>query len=132
MNNTIVLAQEVTELIEREDMAIEESVSGDMSSQIQNAYSDSVKENISVDINEIILLVVGAGIGFVASVGTILVQRLIDMKGKLNIFYRFTYQKGMGKTGGGSARLQITNCFLQSQWCLNYKTHQIQLELLGI
>lgn len=106
MNNTIIFAQEVTESTESSDVAIEESVSDDMLSQIGSAHNESVKETVTIDINEIILLIVGAGIGFVASVGTILVQRLIDMKGKLNIFYRFTYQKGMGKTGWGFGETQ--------------------------
>lgn len=39
--------------------------------------------------NDIILLLVGAAIGFVSSVGIIIVERLIDRKGKLSIFYKF-------------------------------------------
>ena len=39
---------------------------------------------------DIILLLVGAAIGFISSVGIIVVERLFDRKGKLKVFYKFT------------------------------------------
>lgn len=45
---------------------------------------------------EILMLIIGAMLGLVASLFTMVVQRWLDKKGKLNIFYRFSYQKGMG------------------------------------
>ncbi len=45
---------------------------------------------------EILMLLIGAGLGLVASLFTMVVQRVLDKKGKINIFYRFTYQRGMG------------------------------------
>ena len=46
--------------------------------------------------NEVIMLIIGAALGLVASLFTMVVQRWLDKKGKLNIFYRFCHQKGMG------------------------------------
>lgn len=43
---------------------------------------------------EVLMLLIGAGLGLLASVFTMIVQRWLDKKGKLNIFYRFDYQKG--------------------------------------
>lgn len=42
---------------------------------------------------EIFMLVLGAILGLVASLATIIIERVLDKKGKLNIFYRFCYQK---------------------------------------
>lgn len=46
--------------------------------------------NNSSFFNEIILILLGAIIGFVSSIGTIIVQKNLDKKGKLNIFYKRT------------------------------------------
>ena len=46
--------------------------------------------------NEIIMLIIGALLGLVASLFTMIIQRWLDKKGKLNIYYRFSHQKGMG------------------------------------
>lgn len=49
--------------------------------------------------NEIFMLILGAVLGFVASIFTMFAQRWLDKKGKLNIFYRFCYQKnGRGES----------------------------------
>ena len=56
---------------------------------------------LSIDWNEVILLVIGAVIGLLASLATIVIQRHLDQKGKLNIFYRFTNQKGTNGRGWG-------------------------------
>lgn len=42
---------------------------------------------------EIIMLVIGAILGLVASLATIVIERIFDRRGKLNIFYRFCYQR---------------------------------------
>jgi len=111
-NGISVFAQETEMQPEKNNEVIEESVSdSEIVQQMQNGYINSIKETIDIDINEIILLVVGAGIGIVASVATILVQKWIDMRGKLHIFYRFTYQKGMGKNGWGFGEGETGNLF---------------------
>lgn len=51
--------------------------------------------NVATTLNsEIIMLVIGAVLGLIASLFTMVVQRWLDKKGKLNIFYRFCHQKG--------------------------------------
>ena len=50
--------------------------------------------NISVDWNEVVLIIIGAAIGFVVSIITTIMQRLIDKKGKLSIFYKFSVPQG--------------------------------------
>jgi len=51
--------------------------------------------------SEVIMLILGAVLGLVASLFTMVVQRWLDRKGKLNIFYRFCHQKGTnGRTWG--------------------------------
>lgn len=42
---------------------------------------------------EIVLLLVGAIIGFISSVGILIVERFLNKKGKLSIYYRFSNQK---------------------------------------
>lgn len=55
----------------------------------------------AVALNEVVMLALGAILGLVASLCTMLMQRQLDKRGKLNIFYRFSYQKGMhGGTWG--------------------------------
>ena len=51
--------------------------------------------------HEIIMLILGAILGLFASLITLVIQCLLDKKGKLNIFYQFTYQKGMGGESWG-------------------------------
>lgn len=50
--------------------------------------------NISIDWNQLILVIIGAVIGLVTSIITTIVQRAIDKKGKLNIFYKFSVPQG--------------------------------------
>ena len=40
-----------------------------------------------IDWNEIIYVVVGAVIGFIASIIVMVMERILDKKGKLNIFF---------------------------------------------
>lgn len=56
---------------------------------------------MTLDYNEVILIVIGAGIGFVGSCLTMLTQSWMNKRGKLNIFYRFIYQKFSDGTGWG-------------------------------
>ena len=51
--------------------------------------------SLNLNINEIVMLLIGAGIGLISSIFVMIVERYFDKKGKLNIFYRFTNQKGM-------------------------------------
>lgn len=52
-------------------------------------------------LQEVLLVVLGAVIGFGASLITIIIQRALDKMGKLNIFYCFSNQQGMnGRTWG--------------------------------
>lgn len=50
---------------------------------------------------EVIMLIIGAVLGLMASLFTMVVQRWLDKKGKLHIFYRFSYQRGMGGRSWG-------------------------------
>lgn len=50
---------------------------------------------------EITMLIIGAVLGLAASLFTMVVQRWLDKKGKLHIFYRFSYQRGMGGRSWG-------------------------------
>ena len=53
------------------------------------------------DFKEIIMLILGAALGLISSFLTIIVQRIMDRKGKLNVFYKFTNQKGMNGDSWG-------------------------------
>lgn len=44
---------------------------------------------MTISWSEVILLVIGAAIGFISSIMMLIVQRKLDNKGKVNIFYRF-------------------------------------------
>ena len=66
-----------------------------------------------IDWNEIIYGVVGAVIGFIASIIVMVMERILDKKGKLNIFYRRINQKianglGWGFDEGVDGRLFFT------------------------
>ncbi len=54
-----------------------------------------------IDWNEIICVVVGAVIGFIASIIVMIMERVLDKKGKLNIFYRRINQKFANGLGWG-------------------------------
>lgn len=56
---------------------------------------------IRTDWNEVMLVLVGAIIGWLLSLATIVVQRHMDQKGKLYIFYKFKVQKDTGGHGWG-------------------------------
>lgn len=47
----------------------------------------------SFDLNEVWYVVIGAIIGFAASIGTIIVERILDRRGKLKIYYRINGDK---------------------------------------
>lgn len=62
---------------------------------------------------EILMLILGAALGFLASLFTMIIQRVLDKKGKLNIFYRFSYQKGVnGETWGFEETPNGGKCFV--------------------
>ena len=50
---------------------------------------------------DFILVLIGAIIGFFTSIGTIIVQKYIDRRGKINIFYRKTFIFGSNNICGG-------------------------------
>ena len=50
--------------------------------------------DLAVDWNEVILLFIGAAIGLVSSLATTVIQKHLDQKGKLNIYYKFIHSKG--------------------------------------
>lgn len=47
----------------------------------------------SFDLNEVWYVVIGAIIGFATSIGTIIVERILDRRGKLKIYYRINGDK---------------------------------------
>lgn len=57
-----------------------------------------------IDWNEIIYVVVGAVIGFIASIIVMVMERVLDKKGKLNIFYKRINQKIGNGLGWGFDR----------------------------
>ena len=62
---------------------------------------------------EILMLILGAALGFLASLFTMIIQRVLREKGKLNIFYRFSYQKGVnGETWGFEETPNGGKCFV--------------------
>ena len=44
----------------------------------------------SFDLNEVWYVVIGAVIGFVASIGTVIVERILDRRGKLKLYYQIS------------------------------------------
>lgn len=56
---------------------------------------------INIDWNEIVYILVGAIIGFLGSIIVLIVERILDKKGKIQIFYRRTSQRGMNGRGWG-------------------------------
>lgn len=55
----------------------------------------------AIDWNEIIYIVIGACIGFLASIIVLVLERSLDKKGKINVYYRRTNQRGMDGLGWG-------------------------------
>ena len=69
----------------------------------KQAIANFVQENtaaLGIDWNEVILLLIGAAIGFIGSAAILFVERLLDRKGKLNIFYRFTHDRATQSNWG--------------------------------
>lgn len=50
---------------------------------------------------EVVMLILGAALGLIASLLTMVIQRWFDRRGKLNIFYRFSHQKNGSGTSWG-------------------------------
>ena len=65
--------------------------------------SDTVQKTVAtgIDWNEIIYVLVGAVIGFLGSIIILIVERSLDKKGTIQIFYRRTNQRGMKRSGWG-------------------------------
>lgn len=76
-----------------------------MSTEILSNITETVPQVtetvISTDWSEVTLVLVGAVIGWLLSLATIVVQRHMDQKGKLYIFYKFKVQKDTGGRGWG-------------------------------
>ena len=77
--------------------------------------TESIQQTVSlvIDWNEIIYILVGAIIGFLASIIVLVVERSLDKKGKINIYYLRTNQRGMNGLGwgfdkSGDGRLYLT------------------------
>ena len=49
---------------------------------------------------ELFSLIIGAGIGLVSSICILVIERLLDRRGKLSIYYKFTAQKKFGDSWG--------------------------------
>lgn len=56
---------------------------------------------LSIDWNEVVLLVIGALIGMLGSIATMLIQEINSKVGKLEIYSKFTCLKNMGQEGWG-------------------------------
>ncbi len=84
-----------------------------------------------IDWNEIIYVVVGAVIGFIASIIVMVMERVLDKKGKLNIFYKRINQKIGNGLGWGFDRNIDGRLFFHFLCFLNYKTPQIPRALFA-
>lgn len=60
--------------------------------------------SITIDWNEVCLLVIGAGIGLIVSCITMVAQRFVDRSGSLRIFYKIINDKGKATCGWGFLR----------------------------
>ncbi len=56
---------------------------------------------LHIDWSEIVLIIIGAIIGFVGSISTIIVHRIIDRKGKIKIYFHFSNIKNLNRGGWG-------------------------------
>ena len=74
----------------------------EMSSQVTDAIQNM--SMICVDWNELVYVIVGAVIGFLGSIIVLIVERILDRKGKIQIYYRRTNQRGMNGIGWGFNR----------------------------
>lgn len=84
---------------------------------------------LTIDWNEVILLIIGAVIGLMASLATIVIQRHLDQKGKLNIFTGLlTKEVPMVEDGDLKTAKMVIYIFL-FLLCLNCKTPLIRLGL---
>lgn len=68
-------------------------------------------QTVSIDWNEVILLLIGAAIGLFSSVIILALERVLDRKGKLHIFYRFTRDL-LTERGWGFDQRDFGRCFL--------------------
>ena len=66
---------------------------------------------MNIDWNEVLLIVIGAVLGFLLSIITTIIQRQMDRNGKLHLFYRFTNSKGDGAAWGFDENGDGNLCF---------------------
>lgn len=66
-----------------------------------NFYSGVQTDTSMIDWNEIIYIIIGAAIGLISSITIIIIERFLNEKGKLNIFYRRMTQRGFERHGWG-------------------------------
>lgn len=65
------------------------------------------------DINEVWYVVIGAGIGFIASIGTIAIERLLDRRGRIKLYYKVigdrdaTFPNGFHYTQNGDMSFSL-------------------------
>lgn len=69
--------------------------------QVANISTSDQVGITNIDWNEIIYILVGAVIGFLASVIMLVVERLFDKKGKIHIYYKRSNQRGLNGKGWG-------------------------------
>ena len=50
---------------------------------------------------DILMLIIGAGISFISSIGALIFERLYSKKGKIKVYYRFSYVDTWGSKGWG-------------------------------
>ena len=60
-----------------------------------------INAKLAIDWNEVILLLIGAAIGLISSLATTIIQKHLDQKGKMNIFYKFIHSKGSNNHSWG-------------------------------
>lgn len=65
------------------------------------------------DLNEVWYVVIGAGIGFIASIGTIAIERLLDRRGRIKLYYKVigdrdaTFPNGFHYTQNGDMSFSL-------------------------
>ena len=60
-----------------------------------------INNSSAIDWNELIILVIGAIIGTISSMVTLLIQSIIEKSGRLTMYIKFNCLKNMGKEGWG-------------------------------
>ena len=77
--------------------------------------------NLNIEWEDIVLIVIGAAIGFIGSVLTIIAQKAIDKKGEIKIYYKFSNVKSWFNGGWGFEKNNSNLCALIIPICFEFQ-----------